>query len=153
MLVINEKCTTLLFVFPISWCPLLQCLGDQLPKWPSHLTWHDRVPLLQVSPCVANQNMTSYETDNDMYIQDITDLVRNVHCAFSLLHLSYTSLNSFSCFDLMWRFRLLLYSQLYSHWGHFSLLLLLESLLVLSLEILVIFLVEMSMPFSITIEC
>lgn len=80
-------------------------------------------------------------------------LVRNVHCAFSLLHLSYTSLNSFSCFDLMWRFRLLLYSQLYSHWGHFSLLLLLESLLVLSLEILVIFLVEMSMPFSITIEC
>ena len=47
-------------------------LGDQLPKWPSHLTWHDRVPLLQVSPCVANQNMTSYETDNDMYIQDIT---------------------------------------------------------------------------------
>ena len=83
MLVFNEKCTTLLFVLPISWCPLLQCLGDQLPKWPSHLTWHDRVPLLQVSPCVANQNMTSYETDNDMYIQDITGF--NEKCTLWIL--------------------------------------------------------------------
>ena len=44
----------------------------QMAESPHLQAWHDRVPLLQVSPCVANQNMTSYETDNDMYIQDIT---------------------------------------------------------------------------------
>ena len=38
-LVINKKCTRLLFVFAISWCSLLQCLGDPAgwPRWPSHL--------------------------------------------------------------------------------------------------------------------
>ena len=38
-LVINKKCTRLLFVFAISWCLLLQCLGDPAgwPRWPCHL--------------------------------------------------------------------------------------------------------------------
>ena len=63
--------------------------------------------------------------------------MRNVHCAFWFAHFSLTK---FVCFDLVCRLRLLLYSQVYWHWGHFSLFL----SQVLSLYILVKFIVEMS---------
>ena len=56
------------------------------PSWVTQMTesppCHDRVPLLQVSPCVtphvANQNMTSNETDIDIKDISFLLLIRNV---------------------------------------------------------------------------
>ena len=105
-LVIIKKCTRLLFVFAISWCPLLQCLGDPAGwlRWPSHLPAmteslcfrcpHVPLPMWQTKTWPAMRPI--------LILEILLVFMKNVLCAYYLLRL-YSSFLFITCmFDFYW---------------------------------------------------
>ena len=103
--IINKKCTRLLFVFEISWCPLLQCLCDPAgwPRWPSHL------PAMTESLCFRclHVSLPMWQTKTWPAMRPIFILkillvfMRNVR-AYYLLRLYSSFLIIICMFDFYW---------------------------------------------------
>ena len=81
---------------------------------------HDRVPLLQVSPCVtphvANQNMTSNETDID--IKDITGFHEKCTLCILFVTIVFKFLNHHLHVQLLLNYSSFLDIALYHHFTH-----------------------------------